>query len=314
MRRPRCVLQFQVAVYHIFSRVVDRLFRFDDATKESFRDLIWKVAYFSGVEVITYAIMSNHFHILVRVQPIWTIVDENTVLDRVEMLYGHDKKEWLKRKLDHLHEIGDNEAIEALLDTFRVRMNNVSEFMKTLKLRMTIEFNKAHGRIGTLWESRFGSILVEDMPNCELLRLTAAYIDLNAVRAKIVRDPSRYKWCGFANASFSGEKWSKKAQNGIKSLYRNTPKKELEEYGKLLRSRAFKKGVPGQEDLPGIRPLTDLHVRNDTFMCGKAIGSPAFIKKALGDHPAGGVTQCHNDGNGPVLVAGCLTRHKKHHA
>ena len=313
MRRPRCVLPFQVAVYHIFSRVVDRLFRLDDEMKDSFRDLVWKVARFSGVEVITYAIMSNHFHVLVRVQPVWTVVNENEVLERVETLYGHAKKQWLKNRLGHFRQAGRHAEAEALLDSFRRRMNNVSEFMKTLKLRMTIEFNKKHERIGTLWESRFGSILVEDMPNCELLRLTAAYIDLNPVRAGIVRDPSKYNWNGFSDASLTKPKRAGWARKGIAGLYRNMAGRELEAYGKLLRARAFKKAPSGKKDLPGALPLTDLHVRNDTFMRGKVIGSLAFITKVLGSRPAGGVAQCHVGQDGPVLVAGCLTR-RKHRA
>ena len=312
MRGPRCKIEFRVAVYHIFSRVVDRLFKFDDATKDAFRDLIWKVATFSGVEVITYAIMSNHFHILVRVQPKWTTVDEEEVKKRVGYLYGAAKKQWLTNKLNHLHEKGDLEGIKALLDVYRARMNDVSEFMKTLKLRMTISFNDAHHRVGTLWEGRFGSILLEDTPNSELLRLTAAYIDLNSVRAKIVRDPQKYSWSGFGNTFLTKAKRAEKAQQGIASLYQGMPGKELEEYGKLLRARAFKKGMNGQEDHPGLHPLTCLHVRNDTLMRGRAIGSQAFIKDALGSRPAGGVTPCHNGKDGPILVAGCLTRRKTH--
>ncbi len=40
---------------------------FDDRAKEVLRKMIWQVAAFSGVEVLTYCIMSNHFHVLVRV-------------------------------------------------------------------------------------------------------------------------------------------------------------------------------------------------------------------------------------------------------
>ena len=59
-------------------------------------------------------------------------------------------------------------------------------------------YNKKHGRRGTLWEERFGSVLIEDSEDA--LRTMAAYIDLNPVRAGIVDDPKDYRWCGYTEA------------------------------------------------------------------------------------------------------------------
>lgn len=55
-----------------------------------------------------------------------------------------------------------------------------------------------HDRRGTFWQGRFGRTLVES--SGEALRKTNAYIDLNAVRAGIVKDPKEYRWCGYAEA------------------------------------------------------------------------------------------------------------------
>jgi len=52
--------------------------------------------------------------------------------------------------------------------------------------------------VGTLWESRYRSVLVE----CgESLQAMAFYIDLNPVRAGLVSDPKDYRWCGYAAAA-----------------------------------------------------------------------------------------------------------------
>ena len=40
---------------------------FGDIEKEAFRKLTRRMERFSGVEVLTYAVMGNHFHLLVRV-------------------------------------------------------------------------------------------------------------------------------------------------------------------------------------------------------------------------------------------------------
>src|SRR5690606_27693693 len=85
----------------------------------------------------------------------------------------------------------------------RARMNDVSEFMKTLKQRYTVWHNHTHRRFGTLWAERFKSVLVEDDPGT--LKMVAAYIDLNPVRAGLVEDPADYRWSGYGEAMGGGD-------------------------------------------------------------------------------------------------------------
>jgi len=40
---------------------------FGDVEKESLRRLLWKMSEFCGVKVVTFCVMSNHFHVLVDV-------------------------------------------------------------------------------------------------------------------------------------------------------------------------------------------------------------------------------------------------------
>ena len=47
---------------------------------------MWKIAAFSGVEIITYAVMSNHFHILVRV-PVQQDISDDVFINRLQQLY-----------------------------------------------------------------------------------------------------------------------------------------------------------------------------------------------------------------------------------
>lgn len=91
-------------------------------------------------------------------------------------------------------------------------MWDVSAFMKLLKQRFTQWFNRQRGRKGTLWEERFKSVLVEGTG--EVLATMAAYIDLNPVRAGIVKDPADDRWCGYAEA-MSG---SRRAQRGLRAV------------------------------------------------------------------------------------------------
>jgi putative transposase len=55
-------------------------------------------------------------------------------------------------------------------------------------------FNKRYERTGTLWDGRFRSSLIE---NDKYLLACYRYIELNPVRAGIVKDPSSYEWSSF---------------------------------------------------------------------------------------------------------------------
>lgn len=61
--------QVRPVIYHLISRVVDRRFVFGDGEREHFRMLMRMVENFSGCRVLSYCIMSNHFHILLEVPP-----------------------------------------------------------------------------------------------------------------------------------------------------------------------------------------------------------------------------------------------------
>jgi len=56
-----------VGFYHCISRIVDRNFVLGDLEKEHFVKLMRAYEAFCGVRIITFCIMTNHFHILVEV-------------------------------------------------------------------------------------------------------------------------------------------------------------------------------------------------------------------------------------------------------
>ena len=56
-----------VAFYHCISRIVDRNFVLGDLEKECFVKFMRAYEAFCGIKIITFCIMTNHFHILVEV-------------------------------------------------------------------------------------------------------------------------------------------------------------------------------------------------------------------------------------------------------
>ena len=57
------------AYYHCVSRVVDRQFLFGPPEKEQFLKFMREYEAFCGVRILTFCLLSNHFHLLVAVPP-----------------------------------------------------------------------------------------------------------------------------------------------------------------------------------------------------------------------------------------------------
>ena len=198
MRARRTKIIGEAAVYHCITRTVNGEMLFGDREKEVLRKMLWEVADFSGVEILTYCIMTNHLHVLVHV-PGEQVVSDEELMRRYKILYPKPTKYQVAsiEVMEGQLRSGGAEA-EAIRRKLLARMGDVSEFMKAVKQRFSVWFNRSHQRFGTLWAERFKSVLVEGSGNA--LQTMAAYIDLNPVRAGIVEDPKDYRFCGYAEA------------------------------------------------------------------------------------------------------------------
>ena len=201
MRRPRlkAPTEFPVGFYHCISRVVERRFLFAESDKDRFVSLLHECERFCRVRVLTYVILSNHFHILLEVpkRPASLPGPDEIVAD-LRLLSGFQFPEAVHQRFQSLADAKDAPGLARYLASFHARMYDVSAFMKMLKQRFTQWYNARHQRSGTLWEERFKSVLVDGAGDA--LVTMAAYIDLNAVRAGLVQDPKDYRWCGYAEA------------------------------------------------------------------------------------------------------------------
>ena len=54
-------------MWHAFSRIIDRAYLFDDEAKDFMLKTIRAYEGLLGVEVLTFCLMNNHFHLLLRV-------------------------------------------------------------------------------------------------------------------------------------------------------------------------------------------------------------------------------------------------------
>jgi len=202
------------AIYHCVSRVVDRRFVFGDEEREHFRMFMRMQENFSGCRVLSYCVMSNHFHILLEVPPVWALeLDDEGLLKRLSAIYSEAFVAEIAKELTEARSEENEEYVTEIYRRFTYRMHDLSEFMKTLLQRFTRWFNRTHDRTGTLWEQRYKSVIVE---SGEAARTMAAYIDLNPVRAGMVSDPAEYRWSSYGEAIGGGTKGNgKKARIGL---------------------------------------------------------------------------------------------------
>ena len=159
-------------------------------------------------------LMSNHVHLLLEVPPMQEggLSDEE-LLRRMKAVHNEVMVAEVVKRLAELRASGRDQAARDLHESITYRMHDLGEFMKALLRRFSRWFNTNHQRSGTLWESRFKSVLVEDGIAAQTM---AAYIDLNPVRAGMVADPADYRWSSYGEAMGGGPKGNgKKARAGF---------------------------------------------------------------------------------------------------
>jgi REP element-mobilizing transposase RayT len=209
MRRARLLAEWRMAagkpvLYHVHSRVVDRRFVLGTEEKEKFRTYMRMQENFTGCRALAYCLMDNHFHILLEVPPMAEgAISDEVLLKRLSAIYGEAFVAGVAqeladaRKAVYTGDGGMAEAVAAIHRRFTYRMQDLAQFMKGLLQRFSQWFNRKHSRLGVLWEDRFKSVIVEDGVAA---RTIAAYIDLNPLRAGMVKDPADYRWSSYGEA------------------------------------------------------------------------------------------------------------------
>ena len=138
-RRPRVLLPG--GIYHVYNRVSRgaNVFRREEET-DRLEDLIATAKARDDFQILAWCVMSNHYHLAVRMGEV-----------------------------------------------------PLSRSMRTIHHRFAQSYNGRHRQFGPFWQGRFRAKFVEDE---EYLRQLIAYIHLNPVTAGIVRDASKFRWCG----------------------------------------------------------------------------------------------------------------------
>ena len=221
-----------LTVHHVMNRIAHQVFFLKEEERNDFVAMMKRSAEFSGIQLIAWCIMTNHFHLLAFL-PERVEVDEAEVVRRVGVLKGEAGAKALQAQLAKLRtcdetkdgrvaeisadrekdateipanrEQGANvlpaceKKVKEVLDRYRRRMYDVGEFMKTLTQWFTEEYNRRFSHTGTLWEAAYLDRLVP--LKREPLERVVAYIGLNPFRAGVCTDFDAYLWSSLHEAT-----------------------------------------------------------------------------------------------------------------
>ena len=155
----------------------------------------------------------------------------------------------------------------------------LSRLMKKLNLTYALYYKKKYSHIGHFWQDRFKSLLIEkDL----YLLACAAYIELNPVKAGMVKDPAEHPYSSFSFYASGitspfltpdplyetfGDTEEVRRKN-----YREFVLARLEDY-ELFERQAFAKHALGSEDF-----LRSLQVQFNVFISRRPRGRPRHEK------------------------------------
>ena len=194
MRTARVLVE-GIGHYHIILKTTGPLFLFQRAAdKEAFLGLLERVSRFSAVDVLVYALLDNHIHLLVRV-PLRESVPPTELAVRLEALYGADRAKKLLERWKRMDETSRGNVAAAERDRLYRRMYDLGQFVKTLKEWYARYYSEANGWEGTLWRGRYKSVWVGG--SYQALKDTALYIAMNPVKAGIVAKGTDSPWTSY---------------------------------------------------------------------------------------------------------------------
>ncbi|MCG5513281.1 transposase [Ectothiorhodospira shaposhnikovii] len=200
MTRPRSELVSVTDTpwYHVVSRCVRRAFLCgqDHHTGQNFEHRrgwiearIRQLAAVFAIDVAAYAVMSNHYHIVLRIDQGraqgWS---DEAVLRRWTSVFSGPPV--VQRYLDPqardtLHD-AELAQVREWVGIYRSRLVDLSWFMRVLNETIARKANAEDGVRGRFWEGRFKSQALLDE---QAILSAMAYVDLNPIRAGIADTP-----------------------------------------------------------------------------------------------------------------------------
>ena len=272
-RKPRMVITGEAAVYHVMSRTALDGYVIGDAEKDHLLQLIQRYSAIYFAEVLSFCVMGNHFHLVVRMHP-GEEYSARDVSHRYATYYRDDDKR--------------EEPLPGQIAMYRHKWEQLSEYIKEIKQTFSRYYNKRHNRRGFFWSDRFKSVLVEDG---ETLINCLAYVDLNPIRAGLAERPDDYRWSSLGYHQQTGNKNNFLSLDfGLFGAERLTSEQRLSKYRQFVyevgaikteKGKSIAPAVVEQEATKHFNPTTTSRFLNRTryFTDSGIIGSREFVRR-----------------------------------
>lgn len=179
--------------YHVVNRCVRRAFLCGvdsisgqnyEHRREWIESRILQLANVFAIDVASYAVMSNHYHIVVRVDQDRALSwSRDEVLERWSQLFAGNPvvQQYLALEGETASE-SLLKSVDEFVDVYRERLHDLSWFMRVLNESIARMANKEDGVKGHFWEGRFKSQALLDE---QAVLSVMAYVDLNPIRANM---------------------------------------------------------------------------------------------------------------------------------
>jgi REP element-mobilizing transposase RayT len=209
MPKPRkaLVLLEETPYYHCVSRCVRRAFLcgVDMLTGKSYEhrrqwiaDRIKQLSEIFAIDTCAYSVLSNHYHVILHVDTEsakeW---NEQEVIERWGRLFSLPVI--VQRYLaNEAITQAERDAVSELLRKWRIRLYDISWFMRCINEPIARQANKEDDCTGRYWEGRYKSQALLDE---KALAACMAYVDLNPVRAGMAETPEQSEYTSIKERS-----------------------------------------------------------------------------------------------------------------
>ena len=249
MRRPRLKIDNVPAWYHCYSRANGPLGNFPLDSPAAHRKLLAIIRYYVlgySCEATGFAIMGNHYHLMVRFEA-----------------FRQLSKEELEERARHFYPKPEQTAHWTQLhwERFNRRLFDVSELMRNIQMVYAKWHNRRFGRRGSFWEGRFKSTLLIDL---DAVQECLLYVELNPVRAGLVERPERWARSSAHLRNLKEDRW----MLPLEEIFPGVPLREVDQH---YRVRLFYRGAIPKE--PGGKVIPQQVIREEE--------SRAFCRQGL---------------------------------